>query len=469
MAASTTTCIHPGGTREPRLDAGEDILRLLGRFALATPAQIGRHLGCSAAAVERAQQTLTAEGLVRVVPLVRPEGTTPAITLTPAGLRRLPALMPKQRLTTRAAEALLAAVDVAQLAEAEGGGAWLTWAEAVRAGRVVGGEQPQAADGLLLPPGSAEAAAPAVPVCIVLNRTRRPTLRRRLLAAARAAGGAPARVYAPPRLCADLRRDAEGLGATFVPWVPTEALAGGAARRREALTPKRLRALIFLGRFGHATVDQLAAEQGTHSTAASIMLATMERLGLVQRHREHHLHKDVYSATHLGLCAAGLDLAPAPRIPPQRRHALALVDLARQLCAETGGRWQTNREWAAAQARHTQGPVGAGPDGVLQRPDGTRVAVELELSSQARHTVLAFAGAQLAGGGCREVWYVVAPEWHRRYAGRLEGLAGVRVRAWEPPDRLGGPRGFRAARPTRQPAAPRILGRPRRGAPPAGA
>jgi DNA-binding MarR family transcriptional regulator len=196
----------------------------------------------------------------------------------------------------------------------------------------------------------------------------------------------------------------------------------------------------MLAAFGYATVDQVARMQGTRPTAASIMLAALERRGLVARHRQHHLHKDVYSPTAEGLAAVGSPLPPVPRVPVQRRHALALVDLAHDLAAETGGRWETQRELAHAGL----GAGGRAPHGRLHLPDGRCVAVRLELSSQPRHTVLELAARQLGAGQCQEVWFVVAPEWERRYAARLEGRPGVAVRPWAPPDRLGGPRGFRA-------------------------
>lgn len=442
----------------------EDILRLLARFGVATGGQIARHLGQPLSAIEHAQRTLSAQALIRPIPLLRSGGLATACTLTTAGLRRLPALTPKHPVHPSRMDTMLAAVDIALQVEADGLGTWLTWPEAVREGRVLTDAVQASANGLLVPAGAPAGAGRAIPVCIVLRQTGRSALRQRLAGAKQAAASTAVRVYAAPHLCGSLEADARALGATVVPWVPGEEDWRGepapeASRQRDALTPKRVRVLTFLARFGYATVDQLAAEQGTHSTAASIMLATLEKLGLVQRHRQHHLHKDVYSATALGISVTGQGLAPVPRVPSQRRHALGLVDLARTLCAETGGDWLTNRELVQTYA-HSRNLCRVDlPDGILLLRDGRRVAVELELSSQARHTVLAFTARQLGTGDCQEVWYAVSPDWYRRYATRLEGVPAARVRAWDPPDRLGGPRGFRADRPTREPVAPRILGR----------
>lgn len=441
----------------------QDVLALLGRFGVATRDQVARHTGRSPAAVERAQQTLAAQGLVRPVPLVLGGGlATAALTLTAAGMHRLPAAMPKQRVSLRQLEAALTALDIAWAVEAEGHGQWLTWPEALAAGHARGTAGDGAvADGLILRP---EGEGP-LPVCIVLARPRRRAWRQRLAEAARAAAAQGVRVYAPPHLCAELAESADGLRATVLPWGPPRAAgAAGAPRpgRRDALTPKRLRALVFLGRFGYATVDQVGRAQGTHATAASIMLATLERLGLVQRYRRHHLHKDVYSATELGICAAGLEVPPVPPVPLQRHHALALVDLAHELCAETGGGWLTDREVCGRTLQRRPPHQPAGADGTLCLPDGRRVAVQLEWDVQARRPVREFVSLQLNAGGCDEVWYVVPPHAQERYTARLRGVPATRVRAWEAPDRLGGPRGFRADRQTRAPLAPRILGRARR-------
>ena len=466
--------------RAPSRD--DDILRLLGRFGLARADQIARQTGRRLAAVERTLRALTAGGLLHPVPVASGGQALVAVALTAAGQRRLPALLPKQRVTARQADVLLAVLDLAWEVEQAAAGRWLPWLEAARAGQVLPlGDLPPPAEGLLLPRPTARGGAAEslpLPVCVVLTPQPQRALRLRLATAARAAGTGRVALYAPPRLSAELRRQTQGLGVTVIDWTPPDpggrgGAAGPAAppprSSRSPVTPKRARALQLLTAFGYATVDQVARAQGTHSTAASIMLAAMEKAGLVQRHRQHHLHKDVYSPTPAGAAGVGLGLPPVPRVPAQRRHALALLDLAHDLVAETGGRWETQRQIAARLGLQVGASRQEVPDGLLVLSDGRRLAVELELSSQPRHAVLDFIAAQLRGGHCDEVCYVVAPEWQRRYVGRLEGVPGASVRGWKPPDRLGGPRGFRADRVTREPAAPRILGRGRRGPGPPGA
>ncbi len=462
----------------PTLPQDEAILRVLARFGVARPDQIARQLGAAPPAVERGLRGLGARGLVE------PIADGGAVALTAAGMRHLPALLPKQRASARQAEALLLALDIAWLVEAGGTARWMSWAEAVRAGLAI----PQAtrgvppAEGLVLPgagrPGTAAPHPHVVPACVVVRAMARRAIRDRLLAAARATGASEVRLYTEAPLAADLRRQVADLPIPVVvlcgeaagdpPPPAAEPPAGPSRRtRRAGMTTKRAQVLRLLAAFGYATVDQVARMQGTRSTAASIMLAAMERGGLVARHREHHLHKDVYSATSAGLAAAGSGLPPVPRVPVQRRHSLALLDLADDLCRETSGRWQTQREVQLELQRAQPSPAAA-PHGLLTLPDGRRIAVQLELSSQARHVVLSFIAEQLASGRCDELWFVVAPEWERRYVGRLGGLPSVSVRAWTPPDRLGGPRGFRADRVTRTPASPRVLGRGSKAGSPAG-
>ncbi len=458
----------------------EDILRLMGRFGVARVDQIARWLGGDEQGVRRQVQGLAARGLLRVLHVEARRTAVAAFALSAAGKRRLPALLPKQRVHTRQVNVLLATLDLAADLREREGAEWLTWPEALREGLALPPPGTAPAEGLVCPPAAARDAAPRVPVpaCVVLRRQARRTLRERLVMAARACGGVAPRIFAPEHLCPELLRQAEGTGARVEPWdpVPPPGLAaagtgvhraaapgdGGAGRGRAVLTPKRERVLRLLAAFGYATVDQVAREQGSHSTAASIMLASLEKAGLVQRHRTHHLHKDVYSPTELGIAASGLGLPMVPRVPAQRRHALALVDLAHHLVAESGGEWQTQREIADRWGRRPELIGVPVPDGLLMLPDGRRAAVELELSSQPRHAVLDFIAAQKATATCDEIWYVVSPEWERRYAARLAGMPAVVVRSWEPPDRLGGPRGFRADRVTREPSVPRILGRARR-------
>jgi DNA-binding MarR family transcriptional regulator len=435
-----------------------EILRFVARFGAAGVRQLARHTRRGEDAVQRALEDLVREGLVRTVPLPGDGPETACATLTPAGRRHLPPTVacrqaPRQELTT-----LLAAVELAaDLAEREGAG-WLTWQEACQRGWVQpapAGARPPA-EGVVVPP-PAGGAASACPACIILRRVARRAVRARLEAASRLAGGATVRVFVPPHLWPEVARGAQGLPAVVEAWSPWPGTAAPTPPgRRRQLTAKRLRVLQLLGTFGYATVDQVARAQGTRPTAASIMLASLERAGLVQRYRAHHLHKDVYSATARGLAAAGLKLPPVTRIPPQRRHALALLDLAHELCAETGGRWTTQRELAARWAGDADRAPLPVPHGLLLLPDGRRVGVQLELSNRPRHRVLEFVAVHRAAGVCDELWYVVAPEWLGRYRERLRDLDGVRVRAWQPPDRLGGPRGFRAdraARPGRGAAA----------------
>ena len=417
----------------------ETALHLLARWGAVTREQAARHLHpATPSDVSAALQELTAQGLACAVALPWPGGGILAFTPTTAGWRHLPPGLPAQRFRHSRAAVLLTAVDCALQAEGAGEGRWLTWPEAVGAGLARGSGSAQQADGVLLPPG---AQAP-VAVCILARRPSREALHVRLQRARAAVGTQAARVYAPASCLGPLAAQTRAAQAEVRPW-PGE-------RRAEPpgppLTTKRLQVLLFLARFGYATVDQVAAAQGTHSTAASIMLAALSRDGLAQRYRQHHLHKDVFSATAAGLHAARSDLGGVPRAPLQRRHALALVDLAAALRAETGGDWLTDRElpgrFATAETLRDL-PV---PDGVLCLPDGRRVAVELELTPQARHSVLAFVAAQAAAGYCQETWYVVSPECERRYRTRLAGVSAASVRCWVPPDRLGGPRGFRASR-----------------------
>lgn len=438
-----------------RRDAGaagpaeEAILALLARFGFARPAQVARQLGTSAGRTETALRQLAARGLIHPV-LV--DGRAEAVGLTAAGTRRLPALLPKQRVTVGHAAAVLASVDLAHSLESGGAGRWLSWAEAVHAGLALPqpGRALAPAEGVILP-GPRGPAAPhphRIPACVVLRDPGSRALRSRLLQAVQATGASEVRVFAPAAVVGRLRQHLEGLPCDVsVEALPTSVPARGAGprggpgpRRAAPLTPKRARVLQLLGAFGYATVDQVARMQGTRATAASIMLAAMERSGLVARHRRHHLHKDVYSPTQGGLAAIASPLPPVPRVPVQRRHALALVDLAHDLCAETGGRWQTQREIGQA------GAGGRSPHGRLQLPDGRQVAIRLELSSEPRHAVLDLAERELGDGGCDAVWFVVAPEWEHRYAARLAGRPRIAVRAWSPPDRLGGPRGFRDER-----------------------
>lgn len=437
----------------PSAPAGR-LLHLLGRFGYLLLAQAAAlDGGHTPRLLALAAAELEARGWSRHWLLASGGSRTAVHALTPAGLRalrRLPGAGPRPAAVLPGrVDALLAAAGLA--VELRSAGTWHTWAEWRQGAGPFAAEAPA---GVLEPP-----AGHPVPVWIVLDgRGAGARLRRALAEAARLPDLGPAQVRALPALCGAL----EGCPADVVPWAPPHLrgrapflpgwrAAGGAT----GPGPAGRALLAFLDRFGAATTEQCARETGSGSRGASAALHRLGRLGLAERRQAGRTA--VWRATAPGLRACGSRRRPAhPDFHPA--HTLALVDLARTLEAETGGRWEAEREIAPeTRARFAEDGIPP-PDGRLTLPDGRRILVQLQRTRGPVGTQLREAWRQCRLGLGEEVWFCcfpdVAPAYRRALQDAERGF--ISVRDYAPT------RGPGAWRPKRPESSGTRSGRPRR-------
>ncbi len=275
---------------------------------------------------------------------------------------------------------------------------------------------------------------------------------------------APGRIYATERLLPWLR-DLGLLTEDIRPYEPPHLggrapFVGGWARglpdtpagntsgrcQVSGVGVAQLSTLSFLNRFGHATPQQMAAARGRARTNIHAVLRRLERQGLAQRHRgqrrgsrQGQFQEDVWSATPAGLAVIASSRWAVTATPSHRRHTLALVDLARQMEADTNGTWETERELAGEVGAFARDHVPS-PDGRLTLPDGRRILLQLQLSEGKPNRQCRYAWRQRLAGVGDEIWFVCTPEVAPPYRRQIKPTEAdfIKVVEWTPPDRSGG-------------------------------
>lgn len=86
------------------------------------------------------------------------------------------------------------------------------------------------------------------------------------------------------------------------------------------------------------------------------------------------------------------------------RHDLRVVDLARALVKSTGGTFEPVRRIAQRKAQLGLNHL---PDGILHRPNGSPVFIEVELSMKAEHRLQKIIAGYAANFSAEEVWYLI--------------------------------------------------------------
>jgi hypothetical protein len=148
----------------------------------------------------------------------------------------------------------------------------------------------------------------------------------------------------------------------------------------------------WLGRLGAAGVEHVMARFGMGRTVAYRRLAACVEAGVVERARLVHGEPSLYLATRLGLAYVGLSQLEVCRVSVASvSHWRACADVALQLAGE--GRVRSVRELRVAE-RDAGRPIASAiigelpggraklhrPDLVLRAPDGSTIAVEVELA-----------------------------------------------------------------------------------------
>jgi hypothetical protein len=169
-------------------------------------------------------------------------------------------------------------------------------------------------------------------------------------------------------------------------WLRTEGWCGA------VLTVRDGELVEWLGRLGAAGLGHVMARFGMGRTVAYRRLAVCVQAGVIERARLVHGEPSLYVATQLGLAFAGLaDLEVCRVSVASVSHWRACADVALQLDRE--GRVRSVRELRVAE-REVGRPIASAivgelpggrpklhrPDLVLRPPDGSTIAVEVELA-----------------------------------------------------------------------------------------
>ncbi len=393
----------------PAGEAERTVLRWLGGFGLALPAQAARATGIPARATRRILRDFQGRGWLEPA-----AGSAPgALRLTRAGRRqaRRWGCEPAERLGPgpSGVDAALAKVDLAAALGAAGLGRW-------RAGYLVAEDGGRRAVVLRLRP------TPPARLRAAIGRALATTGRAPLLfvppdqldAAAAATSVAEVRGFSPPHL--------RGRAAPGPSWRPPGPCGPPTTGQRALLTE--------LARHGYAAAPQLAALCGRTPGATRSQLRRLADDGWAQVDRSSA--GAAWSATAQGLAAVGSPLPPVPRTPARRRHSLEQVELALRFAAD-GATFTTERELRAEHLRRFGLGALPPPDGLLTLADGRRVLLELERSRKPTAALHAMIARHLAAGTADAVWFAVAPEHLASYQRRLGNDPRVRLLRWPPP------------------------------------
>jgi hypothetical protein len=219
------------------------------------------------------------------------------------------------------------------------------------------------------------------------------------------------------------------------------------------LTPRDVDIVRWIVRHGVVSLDHVGArffwrpESRTYGRSAAYhCLQRLTQLGLVISRQPDGYRRSVIRATSRGAQLANVGLRPAPLVPRELNHTLALVTLAEFLLYENpGAELRTERELRAQRyrdiARGARPPRGSGriPDAILRLPSpGARgptyrtVAIELDLSRKDHATWEHIISAYRFDKEVDQVWWYVTPgriERARLIVARCEAADRIEVRA----------------------------------------
>lgn len=164
-------------------------------------------------------------------------------------------------------------------------------------------------------------------------------------------------------------------------------------------TERDRKMLVDLTRHGVETAEQLRRkffrkEGGGHASLTAVYgrMKKLEGARLVKHDRVLWGRPGVYRTTEAGARVAGVGLGSAPLDWTKLEHQIAVVDLADELLEEhPGATWTTERELRRDELDGPRDEEGRLlkmgerrriSDGLMVLADGSRVAVELELSAK---------------------------------------------------------------------------------------
>lgn len=195
------------------------------------------------------------------------------------------------------------------------------------------------------------------------------------------------------------------------------------------LTDRDQELLKWTNGHGFVSVLQWSQKMGVEFSTGARRVRALCDAGMLERRRFPASTATVLIPTVEGCAVAGDHLVPIKGIRvATSRHDLLLVECAMALEERFGFEFEPERRVRG------RGIIGYGhmPDGLLHRPSGRPIAVELELSQKSPSRVAAIIAAHAANLEIEEVWYVVVDDVMQQFLRRLsEGYDHVKVRKWK--------------------------------------
>lgn len=197
---------------------------------------------------------------------------------------------------------------------------------------------------------------------------------------------------------------------------------------RMKLTERDQQLLRWTNGFGYVSVQQMSERMGVGFSTGARRVRALCDGGLLERRQFPASTATVLMPTADGCALAGDHLAPIKGIRvATSRHDLLLVDCALALEKRFGFPFEPERR-LRARAFNGDGHM---PDGLLHKPEGRPIAVELELSQKAPSRVAAIMDAHATNLDIEEVWYIVIDDTMKEFIRRLsEGYDHVKIRHW---------------------------------------
>lgn len=185
------------------------------------------------------------------------------------------------------------------------------------------------------------------------------------------------------------------------------------------LTERDKEIMRYIHRFGYLSARHITTAFKMHPKAAYRRLGRMVREGYLRHVRPLRHESGVYVLTTAGIEACESERGRARIRLHTFNHDLLVADIALALAA--GGEWITERELRAGVGGIGRpGPRAHVPDGVLVRPGGARIAVEVELTAKPKARLQKIMRDYVRRTEYQQIWYFCKT---KRQAERIQDVA----------------------------------------------
>lgn len=173
------------------------------------------------------------------------------------------------------------------------------------------------------------------------------------------------------------------------------------------ISKEDLELLQWINGFGFVTSEQVSKRRKTCQRVTNRKLQKFENVGLIRRERIFMADSSIVRMTHEGVKLIGDELQPLRKLKlGSYEHDKALVDLSLKLQAE----FESSEFQPERRIRHEIGLSGVGQaghiaDGELRLNDGSKIAVELELTRKQNFRLQKIISQLQTNLSLKGVWY----------------------------------------------------------------